>query len=78
MMCHLSRLEKVLKLGDSLLKCMWRKPRLSLCNREDETKESVTRFSNSTQETSYNYSDTMLPFKKNEELTLKKNFGLRT
>ena len=48
-----------------------RKPRLSLCNREKMKQRNVTRFSNSTQETSYNYSDTMLPFKKNEELTLR-------
>ena len=47
------------------------KPRLSLCNREKMKQRNVTRFSNSTQETSYNYSDTMLPFKKNEELTLR-------
>ena len=43
------------------------KPRLSLCNREKMKQRNVTRFSNSTQETSYNYSDTMLPFKKNED-----------
>lgn len=65
---YLSRMEKVLQLGDSRLqKHVERKSRLSLCNREKMNQMNVTRFPNSTQETSYNYSDTKLPFKKSEE-----------
>ena len=54
---------------------MERNPRLSVCNREKMKQRNVTRFSNSMQETSYNYSDTNIcyPLRK-----MKNNFKRRT